>query len=107
MRGRSTRGRRRPWTTPILYHTEHWRSAASYVALTRQRESAQVFAARETVREAAQLARQMARGEVKAASVAWATRDELTVEPGRARELRGPQAACPDAAQCRAALPAE
>jgi ATP-dependent exoDNAse (exonuclease V) alpha subunit len=23
-----------------LYHTHHWRSAASYVALTRQRESA-------------------------------------------------------------------
>jgi len=29
-----------------LYHTEHWRSAASYVALTRQRESAQMFVAR-------------------------------------------------------------
>ena len=28
-----------------LYHTHHWRSAASYVALTRQRESAQVFVA--------------------------------------------------------------
>ncbi len=34
-----------------LYHTEHWRSAASYVALTRQRESAQVFVARETARD--------------------------------------------------------
>jgi ATP-dependent exoDNAse (exonuclease V) alpha subunit len=66
-----------------LYHTEHWRSAASYVALTRQRERAQVFVARETARDAAQLAWQMARGEVKAASVAWATRDELAVEPAR------------------------
>ena len=56
-----------------LYHTHHWRSAASYVALTRQRESAQVFVARETARDAPQLARQMARGEIKAASVAWAT----------------------------------
>ena len=28
-----------------LYHTHHWRAAASYVALTRQRESAQVFVA--------------------------------------------------------------
>ena len=62
-----------------LYHTEHWRSAASYVALTRQRESAQVFVAKETARDTAQLARQMARGEVKAASVAWATVDELPV----------------------------
>jgi hypothetical protein len=61
-----------------LYHTHHWRAAASYVALTRQRESAQVFVARETARDAVQLARQMARGEVKAASVAWATADELT-----------------------------
>ena len=61
-----------------LYHTHHWRSAASYVALTRQRESAQVFVARETARDAPQLARQMARGEIKAASVAWATFDELT-----------------------------
>ena len=59
-----------------LYHTEHWRAAASYVALTRQRESAQVFVARETARDAPQLARQMARGEVRAASVAWATPEE-------------------------------
>ena len=60
-----------------LYHTEHWRSAASYVALTRQREGAQVFVARETARDAAQLARQMGRGEVRAASIAWASPDEL------------------------------
>ena len=61
-----------------LYHTEHWRAAASYVALTRQRESAQVFVARETARDAPQLARQMARGEVRAASVAWATPEEAS-----------------------------
>ena len=71
-----------------LYHTHHWRSAASYVALTRQRESAQVFVARETTRDAAQLARQMARGEIKAASVAWATADELTPAQ-RERVTRG------------------
>jgi len=60
-----------------LLHTHHWRAAASYVALTRQRHSAQVFVARETARNVQQLARQMARGEVRAASVAWATSDEL------------------------------
>ncbi|MBV8915514.1 MAG: AAA family ATPase, partial [Acetobacteraceae bacterium] len=60
-----------------LLHTHHWRAAASYVALTRQRESAQVFVATETARDARQLARQMARGEVRAASVAWATADEV------------------------------
>jgi ATP-dependent exoDNAse (exonuclease V) alpha subunit len=61
-----------------LYHTERWRAAASYVALTRQRDSAQVFVARETARDAAQLARQMGRGEVRAASVAWPTREEAS-----------------------------
>jgi len=63
-----------------LYHTQHWRAAASYVALTRQRESAQVFVARETARDAGQLAWQMARGEMKAASIAWATQEELAPE---------------------------
>ena len=63
-----------------LLHTKHWRAAASYVALTRQRESAQVFVAEETARDAHQLARQMGRGEVRAASVAWATADELRPE---------------------------
>jgi len=74
-----------------LYHTEHWRSAASYVALTRQRESAEVFVARETARDTGQLARQMARGEVRAASIAWPTRDELTKEQKQEaeREERG------------------
>jgi Ti-type conjugative transfer relaxase TraA len=81
-----------------LYHTTHWRSAASYVALTRQRESAQVFAARETARDATQLARQMARFEVKAASVAWATRDELApaLRPAAARSAPRPQAVSQD-----------
>ena len=68
-----------------LYHTHHWRSAASYVALTRQRESAQVFVATDTARDTVQLARQMARGEVKAASVAWATADEITTDALAAR----------------------
>ena len=74
-----------------LYHSHHWRSAASYVALTRQRESAQVFVARETARDAPQLARQMAREEIKAASVAWATIDELTPAM-RERAIRDRQA---------------
>lgn len=60
-----------------LYHTEHRRSAASYVAPTQQRESAQVFVARETARDVGQVARQMARGEVRSASIAWATPEEL------------------------------
>ena len=79
-----------------LYHSHHWRSAASYVALTRQRESAQVFVARETARDAAQLARQMARGEVKAASVAWATREEVQrAQAAHEREAVQPEAPRP------------
>jgi Ti-type conjugative transfer relaxase TraA len=73
-----------------LYHTEHWRSAASYVALTRQRESAQVFVARETARDAGQLARQMARGEVKAASIAWETAEEVAVRQAARPEVARP-----------------
>src|SRR5271170_4234955 len=89
-----------------LYHTRHWRAAASYVALTRQRESAQLFVARETARDVAQLARQMARGEIKAASIAWATQEELPAqlrekpagrEPlGRKQEHAGAGAPAPD-----------
>ena len=72
-----------------LLHTHHWRAAASYVALTRQRESAQVFVATETACDVHQLARQMARGEVRAASVAWATADELRHTAG-VQEGQGP-----------------
>ena len=61
------------------------------MALTRQRESAQVFVARETARDAPHLARQMAREEIKAASVAWSTLDELTPAM-RARAIRDKQA---------------
>lgn len=61
-----------------LLHTHHWRQASSYVALTRQRESAQVFVATETARDVRELARQMSRNEVKSASIAYATFDELS-----------------------------
>jgi Ti-type conjugative transfer relaxase TraA len=60
-----------------LYHTRHWRRAASYVALTRQRQTAQVFVGRTTARDARALAWQMGRDEVKSASLAWATREEV------------------------------
>ena len=44
-----------------LYHSEHWRSAPTYVALTRHREKAELFVARNTAADIKQLARQMAR----------------------------------------------
>jgi hypothetical protein len=71
-----------------LLHSRHWRRAASYVALTRQRASATIFAATETARDLGQLARQMARGEVRAASLPWATSDELSPELRAVAEKR-------------------
>ena len=44
-----------------LYHSEHWRSAASYVGMTRHREKAELFAATNTAENIDQLARQMSR----------------------------------------------
>ena len=44
-----------------LYHSEHWRSAASYVGMTRHREKAELFAATNTAADIDQLARQMSR----------------------------------------------
>ena len=85
-----------------LLHTHHWRAAASYVALTRQRESAQVFVAEDTARDARQLARQMGRGEVRAASVAWATADELAPE---LRQRAGARRDTAQAARTGAARP--
>ena len=86
-----------------LLHTHHWRAAASYVALTRQREGAQVFVSTEVARNAAQLARQMGRGEVRAASVAWATADELAPE---LRQRAGVGQETAEAARADAAWPA-
>ncbi|MCL2428664.1 MAG: AAA family ATPase, partial [Alphaproteobacteria bacterium] len=63
-----------------LYHTEQGRAAGSAAALSWQSAGAGVFVARETAPDALALARQMARGEDKAASLAWTTREELETE---------------------------
>ena len=55
------RGQGRTLDETYLYHSEHWRSAASYVALTRHRDNVKLFVATETARDLGQLARQMAR----------------------------------------------
>ncbi len=72
-----------------LLHSRFWRSASAYVALTRQRLGATVFAATETAADLRQLAWQIGRAEVKAASLAYATPDEITPE------RRRPLSACP------------
>ncbi|MGO9005292.1 MAG: AAA family ATPase [Beijerinckiaceae bacterium] len=55
------KGQGRTLDQTYLYHSEHWRSAASYVALTRHRDKAELFVARDTAEDVKQLSRQMAR----------------------------------------------
>jgi ATP-dependent exoDNAse (exonuclease V) alpha subunit len=55
------KGQGRTLDQTYLYHSEHWRSAASYVALTRHREKAELFVAEATAADVTTLARQMAR----------------------------------------------
>lgn len=43
------RGQGRTLDQTYLYHSHHWRSAASYVGLTRHREKAEIFVATETL----------------------------------------------------------
>lgn len=71
-----------------LYHTNHWKASPSYVALTRQRKSAQIFVARETAPTLEELARQMRRDDHSFASLEWDTAEERnldTLAEGRAR----------------------
>jgi Ti-type conjugative transfer relaxase TraA len=62
------RGQGKTLDVTYLYHSEHWRSAASYVALTRHREKAELFVARNTAKDIAELARQMARTDERRAA---------------------------------------
>ncbi len=55
------KGQGRTLDRTYLYHSEHWRAASSYVALTRHRQDVSLFVATETARDLGQLARQMAR----------------------------------------------
>jgi len=55
------KGQGRTLDATYLYHSRHWRSASSYVGLTRHRESTRLFVATETAGDLGQLARQMAR----------------------------------------------
>ena len=70
-----------------LYHSEHWRSASSYVALTRHRNDVSLFVATETARDLGQLARQMARvDDSRAASQFYADDGPAPVRPSHPSE---------------------
>ena len=55
------KGQGRTISATYLYHSEHWRSAASYVALTRHKDKAVLFVARNTAKDLRTLAHQMGR----------------------------------------------
>jgi ATP-dependent exoDNAse (exonuclease V) alpha subunit len=82
------RGQGRTLDQTYLYHSEHWRSAASYVALTRHRDKAELFVARHTARDLRQLARQMARiDDRRAACQFYQIEDTEPVRPMTPRGL--------------------
>src|SRR5262249_46722192 len=71
-----------------LYHSEHWRSAASYVALTRHRDKVALFVARNTAKDMTELARQMARTDDRRAASQFMSVAELApVRPLTPREI--------------------
>ena len=73
-----------------LYHSEHWRSAASYVGMTRHREKAELFVATNSAANLDQLARQMSRvdeGKRYAASHFHHRQEVAPVRPMTAREI--------------------
>jgi Ti-type conjugative transfer relaxase TraA len=62
------KGQGRTIDQTYLYHSAHWRRAASYVALSRHREKAELFVARQTAGDLKELARQMARRDERRAA---------------------------------------
>jgi ATP-dependent exoDNAse (exonuclease V) alpha subunit len=60
-----------------LFHSEHWRAAPSYVALTRHRENTALFVARETAADVGELSWQMARLEDRRAATHFLQSESL------------------------------
>jgi ATP-dependent exoDNAse (exonuclease V) alpha subunit len=86
------KGQGRTLDQTYLYHSEHWRSAASYVALTRHRDKAELFVARNTAEDVTQLARQMARVDDRRAASHFHQVDlPQPVRPLAARDLPKPE----------------
>ena len=73
------RGQGRTLDASYLYHSQHWRSASSYVALTRHRENVSLFVATETARDLGQLARQLARVDDTRSASQFHASDDLNV----------------------------
>ena len=70
------KGQGRTLDEVYLYHSEHWKDAAAYVALTRHRDEVKLFVSTELTRDNADLAGQLARHDDRRASLAFATQGE-------------------------------
>jgi hypothetical protein len=82
------KGQGRTLDQTYLYHSEHWRSAASYVALTRHRDKTELFVAQNTAADVNALSRQMARIDDRRAASRFYYEDERgLVRPLSPREL--------------------
>ena len=63
-----------------VLHTGHWRAAASYVGLTRQRETIRLFVAESVAANQRELAEQVGRPEQRSASLRWSDNREEAVD---------------------------
>ena len=71
-----------------LLHSEHWRAAPAYVALTRHKDKTELFVARNTAKDLKELAQQMARQEEKRAASAFYQLDPIEpIRPMPASEI--------------------
>jgi hypothetical protein len=71
-----------------LYHSEHWRRAPAYVALTRHKDKTALFVARNTAKDLKELARQVSRSdETRAASMFYQPQPIGPVRPMNAAEI--------------------
>jgi ATP-dependent exoDNAse (exonuclease V) alpha subunit len=71
-----------------LFHSEHWRAAPSYVALTRHREETAIFVARNTAKDLATLAKQIGRPDDRRAATQFYCQDDIApVPPKTAAEI--------------------
>ena len=83
------KGQGRTLDQTYLHHSKHWRSASSYVALTRHRDNVTLFVATETARDLGQLARQMARvDDTRSASQFHVSDEPATPRPSNLDERR-------------------
>lgn len=74
------RGQGKTLDEVYLFHTSHWRDAASYVALTRSRKSTLIFVARDQAQDVFELARQMGRQGQRGSTLQYLTTTELERE---------------------------